>query len=141
MSSLLYTNPATDVDALAEQYHKVVSDLVAIHAPLVSRTVAAHPPAPWFTPEIAVTRRERHRLERCWRHSKLTIDHEIYVAQKTLVNKMLVQAKANYYGYLIDSQSNNPRQLWSTINSLSGNTKSLVLPDHDDITTLVNDCN
>ena len=88
--ALYSTNPATDVDALAEQYHKVVSDLVAIHAPLVSKTVAARPPAPWFTPEIAVARRERRRLERRWRHSKLTIDREIYVAKKTLVNKMLV---------------------------------------------------
>ena len=54
---------------------------------------------------------------------------------------MLENAKASYYVNLVESHSNNPRQLWATINSLSGNAKSQVLPDHENITSLVNDFN
>lgn len=140
-SSELYDNSSADVDALAAQYHSVVSDLVSIHAPLISRTVTSRPPAPWYTSEIALARQKRRRLERRWRHTKLTVDREIFVAQKLLVNNMLYKAKANYYVNLVKSQSDNPKQLWTTINSLSGNTKSKVLPDHDNLSSLVNSFN
>ena len=70
-----------------------------------------------------------------------TVDREIFVAQKLLVNSMLASAKAKYYADLVKNQSHNPRQLWETINSLSGNIKPKVLPDHENISTLVNDFN
>ena len=54
---------------------------------------------------------------------------------------MLFKAKANYYSNLVKSQSDNPKQLWTTINSLSGNVKSKVLPDHDNLSLLVNSFN
>jgi hypothetical protein len=141
VDSELYSNLASDVDVLAEQYHSVISGLVTIHAPLVTRTVAARPPAPWYTFEIALARQKRRRLERRWRHAKLTVDREIFVAQKFLVKEMLCKAKAEYYVNLLKSQSDNPKQLWSTINSLSGSTKSKVLPDHDHLSSLVNSFN
>ena len=65
LSSELYTNPSLDVDVLAEQYHRVTSNLVSIHAPVITRTVTCHPPAPWYTQEIALARQKRHQLERC----------------------------------------------------------------------------
>jgi hypothetical protein len=140
-SSELYGNSSDDVDCLASQYHSVVSDLVSIHAPLITRTVTTRPPAPWYTSEIALARQERRRLERCWRRTKLTVDREIFVTQKLLVNSMLHKAKANYYIGLVKSQSDNPKQLWSTINSLSGNAKSKDLPEHDNLPSLVNSFN
>ncbi len=140
-SSELYDESSADVDTLAAQYHRVVSDLVSIHAPLITRTVTSRPPAPWYTSEIALARQERRRLERRWRHTKLTVDREIFVAQKLLVNNMLYKAKANYYVNLVKSQSDNPKQLWTAINSLSGNTKSKVLPDHDNLSSMVNSFN
>ena len=119
LTSELHTSPSTDVDVLATQYHNVISNLVSIHAPMITHTVTYRPPAPWYTPEIALARQERYRLERRWRHTKLTIDHEIFVAQKLLVNNMLVNDKSKYYVGLAKSHSNNPTQLWATINSLS----------------------
>ena len=68
INSELYDNSSADVDALAAQYHSVVSDLVSIHAPLITRTVRPCPPAPWYTSEIALARQERRKLERRWRH-------------------------------------------------------------------------
>ena len=55
-SSELYDNSSDDVDALAVQYHSVVSDLVSIHAPLITCTVTSHPPAPWCITDIALAR-------------------------------------------------------------------------------------
>ena len=140
-SSDLYLNPSPDVDIFATQYNNIVSKLVSSHAPIVTRTVTSRPPAPWYTPEIALARKKRRQLERHWRHTKLTVDHEIYVAQKNLVNSMLASAKAKHYVSLVKNNSGNPKQLWSTIQTLSGNTKSRILPDHDNMATLVNDFN
>ena len=69
------------------------------------------------------------------------VDREVFVAQKCLVNSMLCKAKANYYVKLVKTQSSNPKQLWTSINSLSGTTKSKVLPDHENLSTLVNSFN
>ena len=137
-NSELFDNSVADAEILATQYDSVVSDLVSIHAPLTTRTVVPRPPAPWYTSEIAFARKERRRLERRWRHTKLTVDREIFVAQKLVVNNMLHKAKADYYVNLVKSKSDNPKQLWTTIDSLSGNTKSKVLPDHDDLSSLAN---
>src|SRR5271154_352768 len=141
LSSDLYSNPSTDVDVLATQYHNIVSNLVSIHAPVITRTVTSHPPAPWYTPEIALARQVRRRLERRWKHTKLTVDREIFVAQKFLVNNILAKANAKYYICLVENNSSNPRQLWSTINSLSGNVKPRALPDHENLSSLVNSFN
>jgi hypothetical protein len=141
LSSELYTNPSLDVDVLADRYHHVVSNLVSVHVPVITRTMTCRPPAPWYTDEIAVARQRRRQLERYWRKSRLTVDREIFVTQKLLVNNLLASAKAKYYADLVKDQSHNPRQLWETINSLSGNIKPKVLPDHENISTLVNDFN
>ena len=141
LNSELCTNPSFEVNALAEQYHQVVSNLVSVHVPVITSTVTCRPPAPWYTQEIALARQKRRQLERHWRKTKLTVDREMFVTQKLLVNSMLASAKAKYYTDLVKSQSHNPRQLWETINSLSGNVKSKVLPDHENISTLVNDFN
>src|SRR3981189_1219747 len=54
---------------------------------------------------------------------------------------MLCKAKANYCVKLVKTQSINPKQLWTSINSLSGTTKSKVLPDYENLSTLVNSFN
>src|SRR5271167_2467333 len=109
--------------------------------PVITRNVTCRPPAPWYTQEIALARQKRRQLERHWRKTKLTVDREIFVSQKLLVNSMLASAKVRYYADLVKNQSHNPRQLWETINSLSGNMKSKILPDHESILNLVNDFN
>ena len=109
--------------------------------PVITRNVTCRPPAPWYTQEIALARQKRRQLERHWRKTKLTVDREIFVSQKLLVNSMLASAKVKYYADLVKNQSHNPRQLWETINSLSGNIKAKILPDHESIFNLVNDFN
>jgi len=141
LCSTLYSHPSTDVDSLAAQYQHEISRLVSIHAPVITRTVISRTPAPWYTPEIALARQKRRRLERRWRHTKLTVDREIFVAQKLVVNNMLASAKASYYVSLMKNQSENLRQLWATINSLSGHNKPKILPDHANLSSLVNDFN
>jgi hypothetical protein len=95
LNSELYDNSSADVDTLAAQYHSVISDLVSIHAPLITHTVTSCPSAPSYTLEIALAKQERHRLERCCRHTKLTFHREIFIAQKFLVNNILCKANAN----------------------------------------------
>src|SRR5271156_6217332 len=68
-------------------------------------------------------------------------DHEIFVTQKHLVNSLLAASKAKYYTTLIESSSDNPRQLWSTIKSISGQRKLKILPKHVSNLVLANEFN
>ena len=46
-----------------------------------------------------------------------------------------------YYTRLIESSTNNPRQLWSTINTISDRSKLQIPPEHDNNTILSNQFN
>jgi hypothetical protein len=54
---------------------------------------------------------------------------------------MLADAKAKYYTTLIESSKDNPKQLWSTVKSISGHRKLMVLPKHESISVLANEFN
>ena len=141
VNSELCVNPSSDADVLASQYDAVLSNLISKHAPITTQSVKSRPLALWYTPDIALAKIERRRLERRWRFTKLTVDREIFVAQKRLVNSLLAASKAKYYTTLIESSSDNPRQLWSTVKSISGQRKLMILPKHVSILALANEFN
>ena len=80
----VFTFPATNVTDLLAQYQNDLDGLLEIHAPLKRRVVNLRPSTPWYNDEIASAKRKRHKLERHWRKTKLTV-HNNYT--KTNANK------------------------------------------------------
>ena len=69
----VFTSPATNVTDLLAQYQNDLDGLPEIHAPLKRRMVTLRPSTPWCNDEIASAKRERRKLERHWRKTKLTV--------------------------------------------------------------------
>ena len=87
---------------------------------------------------IFSARKERRRLERRWRLSRLTIDREILQKQIQRVKRMLLTARSTYYADKIHEQAGNPRALFHTVGSLLHTNHKPALPDHDHIELLLN---
>ena len=76
MNSDLLKKPEDSLDELVCQYSQVLCELLDKHAPLKTRTLTVRPEAPWMEDSIFSARKERRRLERRWRLSRLTIDRD-----------------------------------------------------------------
>ena len=111
------------------QYNDVLGDLLEKRAPLKPKWLTIRPAAPWFNNDILSARKERRRMERRWRLSRLTVDREIFMNQRDLVKKMLYTAKSEFYDNRIKDQAGNPRSLFRTAGSLLHTTRLPAWPN------------
>ena len=89
LASPLYTKPASNAD----QFSSTLRSVLGIHAPIKTKTVVQRPQTPWINPEILQAKRERSRLERCWRRCKSPFDRKIFRAQCNSVRSLISKAK------------------------------------------------
>ena len=78
-SSELYMKPGATATELVNQYNSVLSKLLDTHAPVVQRSVSIRPNCPWYSDDLRGAKRNKRRLERKFRKSKLEIDRQIYL--------------------------------------------------------------
>ena len=130
-NSDLIKNPKSDLSALIDQYNLTLKNILNKHAPLKSKYVSEKPIAPWINPHIVTLKRERRRLERAWRKSRSAYDRSRYTRQCHLCNRTMATAKADFYSNIISENSDDPRKLWKTINSVLHRKPTPSLPDHD----------
>ena len=69
---------------LLEELNASLRNVLDRHAPLVTRTVAARPSAPWITEEVKAAKCNLCKAERRWRSSGLTVHRQIFVEQRNL---------------------------------------------------------
>ena len=79
--STLSVDTAADTEALANQYHNTLSQILDKHAPLITRTFKVRPNVPWYSHEITRAKRERRRRERRWRRTRLASDFSLFEEQ------------------------------------------------------------
>ena len=120
-ASLLVTNPAEDTNELCTQFHRVLSQLLDLHAPKVVKCVTLRSSALWFNDELRIVKRARRRCERQYLKSSLHVHKELYRQQCRMYTELLDAAKTNFHSsQLADC---NPRQLFRAVDKLcSANT-------------------
>ena len=65
-----YLNDTTGaIDELTERYLSELSELINVHALLITRTVTLRPHALWYNEELRDAKQLRRQLERKWRHT------------------------------------------------------------------------
>ena len=138
MNSDLLKKAERSLDELVYQYRHVLSELLDKHAPSKTKTLTARPEAPWMEEAIFAARKERRRLERRWRLSRLTIDRQILQKQIQRVNIMILTARSTCYADKIHKKAGNPRALFHTVGSLLHTNYKPALPDHDHLEQLFN---
>ena len=137
-----YLNDTTgSMDALTERYLSELSELINVHAPLITRTVTLRPHAPWYNEELRDAKQLRRQLERKWRHTKLQADLNAYRRQCGIIAKSLSAAKMEHYSNKVEMCKNDPKSLFQLTNLLLVNQQQKKLPDSDDDQTLSNQFN
>lgn len=88
--------------------------------------------SPWYNNDIRTQKKERRRLERQWRRSKLQTHRELFNAQRDLVNHLVKMAKCSHYVGLVEDCHDDSKKLFSLANRLLNRRQSSPLPSHSD---------
>ena len=128
-NSDLCTSQERSLEESVTQYNDVLGDLLEKHAPLKTKWLTIRPAAPWVNDDILSARKERRRMERRWRLSRLNVDREIFMNQRDIVKKMLYAAKSEFYANRIKDQAGNPKALFRTVGSLLQTKRLPALPN------------
>ena len=107
----VFTSPATNVTDLLPQYQNDLDGLLEIHARLKRRVVTLRPSTPWYNDELASAKRERRKLERHWRKTKLTVHQRLYKDKCKQVRSLITSAKMECYSDLIKENKGNHKVL------------------------------
>ena len=69
------------ISDLVSSYNASLNTILDQHAPTITITITRRD-TPWYTREVRHAKTECRRLERKWRRTRLTIDHEVYKRQR-----------------------------------------------------------
>ena len=111
-----------------EIYQNLSTSLVDKHAPLTTKTIVVRNNIPYYTLELQEAKRLRRKLERRWRKTGSESDLKLYRQSASSANKLLRQAKANYYSNIIEEHGKDTKALFKVTNKLLGKSDSSPLP-------------
>lgn len=124
-----------NVNDLVVSYDNAVRDIVDKHAPVSGSVRSSRSVYPWYNSDIHHARRLRRKFERKWRKSRLSIDRQHYIEQRTVTNTMIDKAKQDYYRSELEHA--DCKTIFRKVNGLlNKNTK--VLPIHESAQDLSN---
>ena len=126
--SPLYTSPATTLSEYTVQYTTVLTSLLDKHAPSKIISCSSRPHKPFITPEIQAAKTQRSQLERIYRKTKNDTNLINFKNQAKVVTKLITSSRRQYFRELVSNSVNQPRKLWSTLNTLLSRTSDPKLP-------------
>ena len=118
-----------DPNELFEAYDAVLTHSLDKHAPLVTRRRTRRRKNPWDDDQLRALRRERRRLERLWRKTKLCVHKQMYITARKVVIDYILVAKRTYYIHRLDSATQ--KITFSTLRDLL-NEKTTPIPTNGD---------
>ena len=127
---------------LATVYNNIMSSLVNLHAPFVSKKSLPRPSVPWFNRELTLAIRNRRKLERTWRQSRTDADRDRFVHQRNNVQRIVRRAKTANYEDFFSKHLSDPKSLWTAIReSLCCNPTTVypMLDVHRDVSSVFAD--
>ena len=136
LDSSLIKNPKNELHDLCDQYTSVLTSLLDKHAPLQTKNVVEKALTPWMTSKLLDCKRSCRQLERRWRRSRSGYDRSKYHNYRNLCNRLMTEAKSQYFSNLIDENTENPRRLWDTINNILHRTPAEALLESNNVKSL-----
>ena len=89
------------------------------HVPLITRKVRSQH-TPWLTSEIKKLMNHRDYLKNKATRTKSRYFYEAYKIARNRTNKIVEKAKSTHFQHTINNNSNNPKQLWKSVNLIRG---------------------
>ena len=124
----LFTDPATTIDGLINQYNDGIRSLIEKHAPLKEKLVVQRPANPWMSEDVRARKREIQKAERIWRRRRLCVDFQIYQDQLRAFSNFLKCAKRSFYRNKIFECGRDARALYRLVNNLMGKSDAPTFP-------------
>ena len=103
--------------------------------PAYHRTARLHHNAPWYNNNIRSAKRQRRKLERRWRKTRLECHREAYREQCSTVNVELQKAKYDFYHTKL-TESTSQKEIYGIGNDLLFGKTATKLPTHDSVSDL-----
>ena len=100
--------------------------------------VTLRPSTPWYNDEIASAKRERRKLERHWRKTKLTVHQQLYKDKCKQVRSLITSAKMEFYSDLVKENKGNHKVLFSAIDRMLNLTPEKCYPSRESAKELCN---
>ena len=110
--------PTVSPTALVNYYNDALSSCFDIIAPIKSKVTSLTRSAPWYTDQLRHLKRHGRQLERLAKKTGLTVHLDAFKLHQQQYIDALNTARSSHYSSIIQSGSNNPRTLFSTINKL-----------------------
>ena len=123
--------PASTLDELVSTYVGELQNVLNAVAPLKTCEITLRPNSYWFNDEIRSAKQHRRQMERLWRHTRLSVHKEMFLAEKNKVNALIRRAKEQHYQEKVAACSGNQQQLFKIVSSLLGRSREQPLPSGD----------
>ena len=123
------TQSSPSLSDLLEIYNSTES-LIDKHAPVMEKILKPLKKCePWFGLDIVNAKKVRRQCERRWLKSGLTVHKLLFIEHCKIVRNKISLARKDYYAGRIANAA-NPRELFQTVDFISGRSTPAILPDH-----------
>ncbi|XP_071959538.1 uncharacterized protein [Antedon mediterranea] len=129
VKSELITNPAAGIDTLVAQYNNVLSHLLDLHAPIVTRSIILRPHAPWYNENLRKQKRVKRRCERKWASSGLEVHKQLYHSECNTYKQLLEKSKTDFHRCQVSKCEQG--KLFNLIDNLTSANHKQILPLHE----------
>jgi hypothetical protein len=113
-----------EVDDMLDSWESLVIGAIDSHCPMRDKRVAQINQAPWMSKSIL--NQLRHR-DKCLKTARISNSPDAWSKYREERNKsvsLLRSTKSDYYSKTFDKNKNNSRNMWKSIKSLTGSSKS-----------------
>ncbi len=138
-ASGLIENPPTELFDLVDCYNNTLSDILDKHAPARSKSVPVRPRVPWYCDEIRDSKKERRKLERKWRRTKLEVDKSLFKSQKNKVNSLFHRKCSEFYSNQIKDNEKDQKKIFGIVKSLWHKNNDVPFPEAESDNILAED--
>lgn len=115
-------------DELTGLYNSAVRPVFDFHCPEVEKKIIVQDEAPWYSPQVKLSRRERRRAERKWRKNKSDLTWTAYKLARGKAVNTIKEEKILYYKAKVESCGGDQKKLASIINTLLGKENQIQRP-------------
>lgn len=122
-----------DLDSLVKYYHDGLTQILDKHAPIITKLFAPKPKKLWFDDVCKSLKRDKRKLERKWRKSKLQIDYDNYKIARNIYVKHLYAMKVKHYKKAIEDCGDNTKKLYNTVFGLLNRSTEIEMPNDAEI--------
>ena len=126
------------LEELVDGYSKTLSAILNKLCPEQHKTVRPRPLQAWFNEELRQLKRNKRSAERNWKKLRSPTNKEKYQTIKKLYHSAIKLARLNFYKKSLLKDKLDIKQVYKTVNRLTGDDFSSTLPTHSDKTVLAN---